>query len=210
MVFYICRKLAGIKSVSKGVNALSDSGQKARMIESVIKQYREKGIKFTMDDVANDLHMSKKTIYKYYKDKDSMLIDAVNEFFDTVKKAEDIILKDDELDYYEKLRRVLSAMPNQYDGMEFGQLYMTKEKHPKVYECIARRLESGWEPTIRLLEEGIASGKLRNFSIPIMKTMMETTLEQFFQKDVLVKNDIPYNTALNEVVDILINGIRNN
>ena len=94
MVFYICRKLAGIKSVSKGVNALSDSGQKARMIESVIKQYREKGIKFTMDDVANDLHMSKKTIYKYYKDKDSMLIDAVNEFFDTVKKAEEKILID--------------------------------------------------------------------------------------------------------------------
>ncbi len=210
MVSYICRKLAHPKSVSKGVNALSNSEKKARMIESVIRQYREKGIKFTMDDVANDLHMSKKTIYKYYEDKDSMLIDAVNQFFDTVKEAEDIILKDDDLDYYEKLRRVLSAMPNQYDGMEFGQLYMTKEKHPKVYECIARRLESGWEPTIRLLEEGIASGKLRNFSIPIMKTMMETTLEQFFQKDVLVKNDIPYNTALNEVVDILINGIRNN
>ena len=133
MVFYICRKLADIKSVSKGVNALSDSGQKARMIESVIKQYREKGIKFTMDDVANDLHMSKKTIYKYYKDKDSMLIDAVNEFFDTVKKAEEKILVDKELDYYEKLRKVLSARPNQYDGMEFGRfVYDTTTLKPAV------------------------------------------------------------------------------
>ena len=101
-------------------------------------------------------------------------------------------------------------MPNQYDGMEFGQLYMIKDTHPSVYDCIAKRLESGWEPTIKLLEDGIMTGKLRQFSIPIMKTMMETTLEQFFQKDVLMKNGIPYNTAVNEVVNILINGIKSN
>ena len=189
---------------------MSESLKKEQILDSVIKLYRKKGIKFTMDDIANDLSMSKKTLYVHYRNKDSMLIDAVNRFFDTLKKAEQKILEDKDLDYYEKLKKVLSAMPNQYDGMEFGQLYMIKDKHPRVYDCIAKRLESGWEPTIKLLEDGIMTGKLRQFSIPIMKTMMETTLEQFFQKDVLMKNGIPYNTALNEVVDILINGIKSN
>ena len=37
--------------------------------------------------------------------------------------------------------------------------------------------------------------------------MMEATIEQFFQRDVLVINGISYNEALEEVVDILVDGI---
>lgn len=37
--------------------------------------------------------------------------------------------------------------------------------------------------------------------------MMEATLEQFFQRDVLVQNGISYHEALDEVVSILIDGI---
>ena len=37
--------------------------------------------------------------------------------------------------------------------------------------------------------------------------MFEATLEQFFQRDVLVENGITYNRALEEVVNILIDGI---
>jgi len=70
-------------------------------------------------------------------------------------------------------------------------------------------LESGWENTISLIEQGIAEKQIRNVSIPILKTMMEATLEQFFQRDVLVRNKISYQEALDEVVMILMQGITN-
>ena len=35
----------------------------------------------------------------------------------------------------------------------------------------------------------------------------ESTIEQFFQSDILIKNKIPYKDALSEVADILIDGI---
>ena len=188
---------------------MNTADRKEQIMDAVIRQFRANGIKFTMDDIAGDLHMSKKTIYTLYPDKESLMIDAVDRFFKSVKESERAALRAPDLDYYERLRKVLSAMPNKYEGMEFGELWDVKEKYPRVYACLAENLESGWEPTIQLLEEGIRTGKLRNFSIPIFKTMMETTLEQFFQKDVLKKNRISYRNALNEVVDILINGIRN-
>ena len=34
--------------------------------------------------------------------------------------------------------------------------------------------------------------------IPILKTMMEATLEQFFQRDVLVQNGISYHEAFSD------------
>lgn len=37
--------------------------------------------------------------------------------------------------------------------------------------------------------------------------MLEATIEQFFQRDVLITNQISYNDALEEVVNILVDGI---
>ena len=49
--------------------------------------------------------------------------------------------------------------------------------------------------------------RARPIQIPILKTMMEATLEQFFQRDILITNQISYNEALEEVVNILVDGI---
>ena len=40
--------------------------QKEVILEGTIKAFNEKGLKFTMDDVAKILGMSKKTIYTFY------------------------------------------------------------------------------------------------------------------------------------------------
>ena len=68
-------------------------------------------------------------------------------------------------------------------------------------------LETGWEGTTALLEQGIREGALRPFPIPIFKLMMETTLQQFFRNDVLLRSGISYQEALGQVVDILLRGI---
>ena len=82
-----------------------------------------------------------------------------------------------------------------------------KEKYPKIYRRVEERLESGWENTIALIEQGIAEGVVRLVNIAIYKVMLEATIEQFFQRDVLVSNQISYADALDEVVGILVDGI---
>ena len=69
------------------------------------------------------------------------------------------------------------------------------------------RLETGWEPTIQLIETGMAEGSIRPVPICLVKMMLEASIEQFFQRDVLIINGISYNEALEEVVDILVDGI---
>ncbi len=70
------------------------------------------------------------------------------------------------------------------------------------------RLETGWENTIALLEQGMREGVVRKVDIPIVKMMMEAAIEQFFQRDILLQNGITYMDALDEVVGILVDGIR--
>ena len=44
--------------------------------------------------------------------------------------------------------------------------------------------------------------------IPVLKMMLEASLEQFFQRDILIRNEISYKDALCEVVNILMEGIK--
>lgn len=48
---------------------------------------------------------------------------------------------------------------------------------------------------------------IRPVSIPLVKMMLEASLEQFFQRDILIQNQMNYVDALEQVVDILVYGI---
>ena len=61
---------------------------KARIFESALALFREKGIKFTMDDVAKNLGISKKTLYLVVRDKEALLNEMVDYGFNLIKEAE--------------------------------------------------------------------------------------------------------------------------
>jgi AcrR family transcriptional regulator len=182
--------------------------QKAKIIEAAIGLFQEYGVKFTMDQLARSLKMSKKTLYVVLKDKMTLYHEAVDYLFDSIKTSEQQVLQDPDLDPAERIRRLLGAMPERYRSLDFQKLYILRDKYPEIYRHLTERLENDWEETIRLLEEGMESGVLRRFSIPVFKTMMESSLERFFQQDVLVQNGITYQEALDQVVGILVDGIR--
>ena len=178
------------------------------ILEGTIRAFNRKGLKFTMDDVAKELSMSKKTIYTIFRDKESLFFAMVDYLFDSIKESEQCVLNDESLDTLEKIRKVLGVIPEGYREIDFRQLYLLREKYPAIYQRVEERLETGWENTIALLEQGMREGVVRKVSIPIVKMMMEAAIEQFFQRDILLQNGISYMDALDEVVGILVDGIR--
>ncbi|MBQ1993223.1 MAG: TetR/AcrR family transcriptional regulator [Lachnospiraceae bacterium] len=180
---------------------------KSRILEATLRVFNRKGLKFTMDDIASELSMSKKTIYTVFKDKETMFLDMVDYCFDSIRECEKRVFEDNKLSTIDKIRKIISVMPESYKDIDFRQLYILKDKYPKIYRHVEERIEDGWETTIVLFEKGIAEGEIRPINVYLFKTIVEATLEQFFQRDVLIVNDIPYNDALSEIVSILVDGI---
>ncbi|MGN0428239.1 MAG: TetR/AcrR family transcriptional regulator [Agathobacter sp.] len=180
---------------------------KEKILEATIKVFNQKGLKFTMDDIAKELSMSKKTIYTVFSDKDSLFGEMVDYCFDKIKESEARILSADDLSTVEKIRKILGVLPESYADIDFRQLYLLKDKYPKIYRKVEERLESGWEGTIALLNQGMEEGVIRPVNVFLVKTMLEATLEQFFQRDILIANQISYKNALDEVVGIITDGI---
>ncbi len=180
---------------------------KEKILEATIKVFNRKGLKFTMDDIAKELSMSKKTIYTVFPDKNSLFAEMVDYCFDKIKESENEIIISSDLSTIEKIRQILGVLPESYADIDFRQLYLLKEKYPRIYRKVEERLESGWENTIALINQGIEEGVIRPVNVFLIKTMMEATLEQFFQRDILLINKISYKEALDEVVSIITDGI---
>ncbi|WP_035800241.1 TetR/AcrR family transcriptional regulator [Butyrivibrio sp. NC3005] len=179
-----------------------------KILETVVIEYQKKGLKFTMDDIAKELHISKKTIYKTYRDKEQMLDEMVDYVFNSIKETEARIMKNPMLSTDEKVKKILGALPDNYKSLDFRLLYQLAEKYPKVYKKINSRLESDWDNTIALIELGIKEGSIRNVSIPVVKLMFESTIEKFLSSDILIKMDMDYTQALSQMVDLLVYGMK--
>lgn len=196
--------------ITKGVSnrkGLETMELREMILEGTIKAFNRKGLKFTMDDIARELAISKKTIYMVFADKESLFLAMVDYMFDHIKESEEAVVQDTSMSTKEKIKKILGVMPEGYKEVDFRQLYLLRERYPAIYKRVEERLETGWETSIALIEQGIAEGVIRPVRIPLLKMMLEAALEQFFQRDILMRNQISYQEALTEVVDILVEGI---
>lgn len=180
---------------------------KERVLQSCIELFNQKGLKFTMDDVAKHMGMSKKTLYTIFEDKQALFLEMVDYLFASIQESKKSVINNPNLSTVEKIQLILGVMPESYKQIDFRQLYSLKDKYPKTYKRVEEHLENGWEDTIALFEQGIEEGVIRPISIPLVKMMLEASLEQFFQRDILIQNGLSYQEALDEVVKIIIDGI---
>ena len=106
------------------------------ILEGTIQAFNKKGLKFTMDDIAALLGISKKTIYTVFQDKNTLVSEMVDYCFDSIKESEQKVLSDTSLDTVGKIRAILGVLPEGYKDIDFRQLYLLKDKYPKIYKKV--------------------------------------------------------------------------
>ncbi len=178
-----------------------------RVYEAVIDAFNDKGLKFTMDDVAKRLGMSKKTLYQLFDDKEKLFLETIEYGFRQVKLSEQKILENPKLSIEEKIRRVIIVLPDKYRSVDYRKLFDLKEKYPDIYREVAKRIESDWEPTLMLLRQGMEEGVIRKVSLPVLKAIIEGSMEHFLTGDMLIREKITYEKALEQMIDIIMKGI---
>ena len=64
-----------------------------QILEVTLKVFNQKGLKFTMDDIAHELGISKKTIYTVFKNKEELFLTMVDYIFDGIKESEQQVMR---------------------------------------------------------------------------------------------------------------------
>lgn len=179
-----------------------------QIMDAVIDQFNEKGMKFTMDDISRELHISKKTIYKEFDDKDELFFATVDYGFSAIKKKEAEIVADESLDLVDKISKLIVCLPDNYKNIDFRRVYQLKEKYPKVYMKVAERVESDWGETEKLLNQAMDQGLIKRVPIQLIKLMVEGAIEKFHSSEELARTEYSYEDSLNMMINVIINGIK--
>ena len=177
---------------------------RTQILDAAAKLFQAEGLGFTMQQVAAALHISKKTIYTVYSDKETLLLDMVDMLFEKIhrRKAELAALP---LPLEERLRAVIIALPEEYAALDFRQLDALEEKYPAVAARVRRQLETGWEPTIQLLEQGIAEKRIRPVNLTVLRRVLTAAFQQLLSG---ADDGSSYAAELDDMMDIFMNGIK--
>ncbi len=178
-----------------------------RLILATMEEVMKKNLKFTMDDLAKKLTISKKTIYQEFNNKEDLISEAVDYYFRRIKDSERAVILDDSLDIVEKLKRVLIVFPDTYENIDFTEVMELKNKFPKVYEKVERHLDTEWEPTLNLYRMAVKEGRLRDINETVFKLMIQGSMKEFLSSRELAEKKIEYMDALSEMVDIVFRGL---
>lgn len=175
-----------------------------RVIAAATALFRSEGLRFTMQEVAAALHISKKTIYTVYPSKEELLLDMVDALFaDIHREKGELMAAPGPVE--ERIKAVIVALPEQYQTLDFRLLGELDEKYPAVARRVREHLETNWEPTIALLEEGMAAGRIRPVSVPVLRQMITASIECFLT---VGGGGTSYAETLAAMIDIIMNGIR--
>ena len=175
-----------------------------QILDAAAGLFQTEGVNFTMQQVAASLHISKKTIYTVYPDKEALLMEMVDMLFEKIhRRNAELAALPEPLEV--RLQAMIIALPEEYAAMDFRQLDALEERYPAVAARVRRHLETGWEPTLALLEETRQAGLLRDVPFDILRTMITGSIEAFLRDESLTAQE--YANALETMIDIFLEGV---
>ena len=134
-----------------------------RILEKAREMFLNLGFKsVTMDDIANELGISKKTIYKYYNNKQKLVDEASKAVHETWLAVVGEI-KEKKLNPVKESFEVEKMSEEMFKNAKPSPLFQLKKYYPTTYAMVMEKEYVFFEECIKdNLEKGINKGYYRN------------------------------------------------
>jgi len=176
-----------------------------QILESAIKQIRDYGLRrFTMDDIAKDLRISKKTLYQHYASKKELIGAVVNMAIELEQSIMDEAIAKSE-EWMDKLNAVLSI--RSYNNIPYRIMDEIARFFPE--ERVYVNAIGAYKAKVlrELLTQGAKEGKLRQdinleiIFLALNKVFLTPTNEEFLRE-----NDLTVNQLLTDLKELFFYG----
>ncbi|MCR5079320.1 MAG: TetR/AcrR family transcriptional regulator [Bacilli bacterium] len=178
-----------------------------QIVLGTIDEFNKRGPALRLDDVAKNLHISKKTIYKVFKSKEAIIAYIGESIIEEIAKEADRIYHDPSIPMLRKIEEILSI------DVRYEKLFDRKASiyHEKNYPHIAMYMErkssllsSYFE---KLLLEAKKEGAVRE-EVPVrfVKNIYYTLSRSFFSGELAKDSELTSEEARSFLTSIILNG----
>lgn len=163
----------------------------------------------TMDEVAESLGMSKRTLYESFKNKEDLLKECIEHQYEKNIGIGNQLMSDHSNDPLEVLFQTFrstvinlnSIHPNFFNDIQKYHSHLWKDH-------VKRKQEEGIQTTCKLIEKGISAGIFRQgVDAQILSRLIHASMEQMSTQDIFPETRFPRSEVFQQVFLNFIRGM---
>ncbi len=192
--------------------------KEAKILEIAYKLFLSKGYRqTTMDDISQELSMSKKTLYKYYPGKLELLSASFELLKVKISSKVEGILENRHLAFPLKLKSTLTVIATHLAPIKPELFEDLRDHAPEVWEAMRVYInESAYVRFQKLIQQGIAQGLVNpNININMVVILYASAVQSLIDPKFLAQFPItiqkgmklPVSDIYDQAITIIYNGI---
>lgn len=171
------------------------------------KFFRDGFYKTTMDEIASELRMSKKTIYKFFPSKDD-LVHAIAKFFMNRMKSKIVPALNSDKNAIEKLGDLIKILAKASEKISIARMEELKRHYPFVWNDIDNfRTEMMFGNITKVIDQGKKEGLFVDYPTIIIMNVLVASVRSIVNPDFILNNNFSIIEAARYAFRIVINGI---
>ena len=180
-----------------------------KILQNAAEMFLNYGFKsVTMDDIANSMGISKKTIYQYFENK-TKLVEATTMFvFENISHGIDCICGD-EKNPIEEIFEIKKFMMEHLKDEKSSPQFQLQKYYPKIFSNLKRKqFEVMQQCKTRNLERGIRLGLYReNIDVSIVSRIYFNSMVSLKDKELFPLQNHSMNALVNAYLEYHLRGI---
>ncbi|MGB2868409.1 MAG: TetR/AcrR family transcriptional regulator [Bacteroidota bacterium] len=189
---------------------MSDLEIRNRISEKAREYFLRFGFsKVTMNEIATELGMSKKTLYTYFPSKEELLHASVQQMQEETSRQIERLIADKTLEFSEKLNRLLQIVLTHHSKFDGRFLADLQKNVPDTWKfCNDFQRERMQNNTTAIVREGIEKGLFRkDLQENFLVLLFIGSMQQMMQPETL--SQVPFTRAqvFELIMDVFLSGI---
>lgn len=182
---------------------------KEKILQKATDMFLNYGFKsVTMDDIANKMGISKKTIYTHYANKTALVEDSTMYMFEVISSGIDLICdleKNPIEELYEIKKFVMVNLKNEKSSPQ----YQLQKYYPKIHDVVRKKnFEVMQDCVVRNVEKGIALGIYReNLNIEFVSRIYFSGVHSIKDLQVFPVEQFPVSILMDDYLEYHLRGI---
>jgi len=162
-----------------------------------------------MADIAQEIGISKKTLYANFSSKDTLLGAVLEQKFDQIETDLDLVLSDQSVSFSEKLKVMLATFHRHIGEIKPAFVRDIQRSDGTLFQKINQRRQCIIRKSFgRLFEAGRQEGFIReDIAVPVLVEILVGITVNFVTPDVLVKLNMTADQAFSQLMCIFLDGI---
>ena len=167
----------------------------------------EKGMNFTVAELAAKLAVSKRCIYNHFASKNDLVVSILDEILADLQLQVRKIAQSREMETVDKLKALMTMSPKALGPLSSRLIADVKRLVPEQWSNFELFFDHRWQEIQDLVEQGVQQGLFRPVDLTILQQVYRGAINELMEYQYLTRCNQTFHNAIVAATDMLIYGV---